>query len=148
MEWIKFTERKAAGEMIIRSEYKKILYLSLLYLSPGKNSGRKRFVKLFWLREIFKCRIKSGKHNRMPCSKVQRNGDFEEVLNWPLDRDSLITVNFSDIATVISDKCVNPESKRPYPVSMIEKAMKVIQILSTQISAHVLSDLSISNFMC
>ena len=31
----------------------------------------------------------------------------------------------SDIATVISDKCVNPESKRPYPVSMIEKAMKV-----------------------
>ena len=84
----------------------------------------------------------------MPCSKVQRNGDFEEVLNWPLDRDSLITVNFSDIATVISDKCVNPESKRPYPVSMIEKAMKVIQIPSTQISAHVLSDLSISNFMC
>ena len=84
----------------------------------------------------------------MPCSKVQRNDDFEEVLNWPLDRDSLITVNFSDIATVISDKCVNPESKRPYPVSMIEKAMKVIQIPSTQISAHVLSDLSISNFMC
>ena len=29
-----------------------------------------------------------------------------------------------DIATVISDKCVNPESKRPYPVSMIEKAMR------------------------
>ena len=84
----------------------------------------------------------------MPCSKVQRNDDFEEVHNWPLDRDSLITVNFSDIATVISDKCVNPESKRPYPVSMIEKAMKVIQIPSTQISAHVLSDLSISNFMC
>ena len=59
-----------------------------------------------------------------------------------LDRDSLITVNFSDIATVISDKCVNPESKRPYPVSMIEKAMKVIQILSTQISALAPSDLS------
>ena len=60
-----------------------------------------------------------------------------------LNRDSLITVNFSDIATVISDKCVNPESKRPYPVSMIEKAMKVIQILSTQSSALTLSDLSV-----
>lgn len=24
----------------------------------------------------------------------------------------------------ISDKCVNPETKRPYPVSIIEKAMK------------------------
>ena len=23
-----------------------------------------------------------------------------------------------------ADKCVNPETKRPYPVSMIEKAMK------------------------
>ena len=37
----------------------------------------------------------------------------------------LMKLILSDIATVISDKCVNPESKRPYPVSMIEKAMKV-----------------------
>lgn len=29
-----------------------------------------------------------------------------------------------DIATTVADKCVNPENKRPYPVSMIEKAMK------------------------
>ena len=33
-----------------------------------------------------------------------------------------------DIATVISNKCVNPESKRPYPVSIIEKAMKECHI--------------------
>ena len=31
---------------------------------------------------------------------------------------------WKDIATTVADKCVNPESKRPYPVSMIEKAMK------------------------
>ena len=36
--------------------------------------------------------------------------------------------SIADIATVISDKCVNPESKRPYPVSMIEKAMKECHI--------------------
>ena len=29
---------------------------------------------------------------------------------------------------MISDKCVNPESKRPYPVSIIEKAMKECHI--------------------
>ena len=29
-----------------------------------------------------------------------------------------------DIATTVADKCVNPENQRPYPVSMIEKAMK------------------------
>ena len=56
MEWIKFTERKAAAEMIIRSGYKKILYLSLLYLSPGENSGRKRFVKLISFKKSF-CRL-------------------------------------------------------------------------------------------
>ena len=31
---------------------------------------------------------------------------------------------FKEVATQVADKCVNPESKRPYPVSMIEKAMK------------------------
>ena len=38
--------------------------------------------------------------------------------------DNLYNTWVTDIATVISDKCVNPESKRPYPVSIIEKAMK------------------------
>ena len=32
---------------------------------------------------------------------------------------------FKDMATIIADKCVNPDTKRPYPVTMIEKAMKV-----------------------
>jgi len=33
-------------------------------------------------------------------------------------------VTLKDIATIVADKCVNPETKRPYPVGMIEKAMK------------------------
>lgn len=35
---------------------------------------------------------------------------------------------YIDIATVISNKCVNPDTKRPYPVSIIEKAMKECHI--------------------
>lgn len=31
-----------------------------------------------------------------------------------------------EVATTIADKTVNPETKRPYPVSMIEKAMKQV----------------------
>lgn len=31
---------------------------------------------------------------------------------------------FRDIATTVADKCVNPETRRPYPVGMIERAMK------------------------
>ena len=33
---------------------------------------------------------------------------------------------FRDIATIVADKCVNPETKRPYPVGLIERAMKDI----------------------
>lgn len=31
---------------------------------------------------------------------------------------------FKEIATIVAEKCVNPETKRPYPVTMIEKSMK------------------------
>ena len=41
---------------------------------------------------------------------------------------SIVWVLSSDIATVISNKCVNPDTKRPYPVSIIEKAMKECHI--------------------
>ena len=33
---------------------------------------------------------------------------------------------FRDIATIVSEKCVNPDTKRPYPVGVIESAMKEI----------------------
>ena len=33
---------------------------------------------------------------------------------------------FRDIATIVAEKCVNPETKRPYTVSLIERAMKDI----------------------
>jgi len=32
--------------------------------------------------------------------------------------------SYRDIATIVSEKCVNPETKRPYPVGVIESAMK------------------------
>ena len=31
---------------------------------------------------------------------------------------------FRDIATIIADKCLNPESRRPYTVTIIEKALR------------------------
>merc|ERR1712083_1208982 len=37
-------------------------------------------------------------------------------------------MGFKEVATTITEKCVNPETKRPYPVSMIEKAMKECHI--------------------
>lgn len=42
------------------------------------------------------------------------------------ERQAELSAMFKEIATTVADKCVNKESKRPYPVSMIEKAMKDI----------------------
>ena len=40
------------------------------------------------------------------------------------ERQSQFEAMFRDIATVVSDKCVNPETRRPYTVGVIERAMK------------------------
>lgn len=40
------------------------------------------------------------------------------------ERHAQLESSFRDIATIVADKCVNPETNRPYTVTMIEKAMK------------------------
>lgn len=40
------------------------------------------------------------------------------------ERQSQTEQLFKDIATTLADICLNPELKRPYPVTMIEKAIK------------------------
>uniref|UniRef100_A0AAZ1X9X1 Ribosome maturation protein SBDS n=1 Tax=Oreochromis aureus TaxID=47969 RepID=A0AAZ1X9X1_OREAU len=42
------------------------------------------------------------------------------------ERQSQLETMFRDIATIVAEKCVNPETKRPYTVSLIERAMKDI----------------------
>lgn len=42
------------------------------------------------------------------------------------ERQSQQEATLKEIATIIADKTVNPETKRPYPVSMIEKSMKQV----------------------
>jgi len=40
------------------------------------------------------------------------------------ERHAQLESMFRDIATIVADKCVNPDTNRPYTVTMIEKAMK------------------------
>lgn len=42
------------------------------------------------------------------------------------ERDAQLDTSFREIATIVADKCVNPRTKLPYPVGMIEKAMSDI----------------------
>ena len=42
------------------------------------------------------------------------------------ERGAVLTSLIRDIATIVSEKCLNPETKRPWPVSTIEKVMSDI----------------------
>lgn len=55
------------------------------------------------------------------CKEILEKGELQVS---DKERQSALDSMFKDIATTVSDKCVNPETKRPYPISMIEKAMK------------------------
>ena len=40
------------------------------------------------------------------------------------ERQSQLETMFRDIATIVAAKCVNPDTKRPYTVGVIERAIK------------------------
>lgn len=55
------------------------------------------------------------------CKEILAKGELQVS---DKERHTQLESLFKDIATNVADKCVNPETKRPYPVTMIEKAMK------------------------
>jgi ribosome maturation protein SDO1 len=42
------------------------------------------------------------------------------------ERESMLSSQFRDIATIVMHKTFNPETKRPYTISMIERLMRDI----------------------
>ncbi|XP_072024783.1 ribosome maturation protein SBDS-like [Amphiura filiformis] len=59
------------------------------------------------------------------CRKILAKGELQVSEK---ERHQQLDSMFTDIATIVAEKCVNPETKRPYTVGMIEKAMKDIHI--------------------
>lgn len=55
------------------------------------------------------------------CKEILAKGELQVS---DKERQSQIDQLFKDIATTVANKCLNPELKRPYPVTIIEKAMK------------------------
>lgn len=59
------------------------------------------------------------------CKEILSKGELQvSDKERQAEREAL----FREVATTVAEKCVNPETKRPYPVSMIEKAMKECHI--------------------
>lgn len=42
------------------------------------------------------------------------------------ERESQLTNQFRDIAMIVVDKTVNPETQRPYTISMVERLMREV----------------------
>lgn len=42
------------------------------------------------------------------------------------EREAQLSSQFRDIATIVMHKTVNPETERPYTISMIERLMKEV----------------------
>jgi ribosome maturation protein SDO1 len=59
------------------------------------------------------------------CKEILSKGELQVS---DKERQAQREALFKDVATTVADKCVNPETKRPYTVSMIEKAMKECHI--------------------
>ncbi|CAL8334251.1 unnamed protein product [Boreogadus saida] len=57
------------------------------------------------------------------CKQILSKGELQVS---DKERQGQLETMFRDIATIVAEKCVNPETKRPYTVSLIERAMKDI----------------------
>lgn len=58
-----------------------------------------------------------------PCEKILAKGELQVS---DKERQAQLETMFRDIATIVSEKCINPETRRPYTVNLIERAMKDI----------------------
>lgn len=58
-----------------------------------------------------------------PCGKILAKGELQVS---DKERQAQLETMFRDIATIVSEKCINPETRRPYTVNLIERAMKDI----------------------
>ncbi|XP_027854953.1 ribosome maturation protein SBDS [Xiphophorus couchianus] len=57
------------------------------------------------------------------CKQILSKGELQVS---DKERQSQLEAMFRDIATIVAEKCVNPDTKRPYTVGLIERAMKDI----------------------
>ncbi|KAM6933187.1 ribosome maturation protein SBDS [Xenentodon cancila] len=57
------------------------------------------------------------------CKQILAKGELQVS---DKERQNQLETMFRDIATIVAEKCVNPGTKRPYTVSLIERAMKDI----------------------
>ncbi|MCL4132252.1 UNVERIFIED_CONTAM: hypothetical protein GTU68_040503 [Idotea baltica] len=79
-------------------------------VSKGQVAKKEDLVKCFQMENQEKICLLILEKGELQVSDKERHNNLES--------------SFKEIATIVSDKCINPETKTPYTVTMIEKAMK------------------------
>lgn len=79
-------------------------------MSKGQVAKKEDLIKAF------------GKDNHVEiCKEILAKGELQVSEK---ERHANLESTFKEIATLVADKCVNPETNRPYPVTIIEKSIK------------------------
>lgn len=81
-------------------------------VSKGLVAKKEDLVKFFGQDDIKKVCIEILDKGELQISEKERQTQLESALK--------------DVATIVSEKCINSETRRPFPVSIIEKSMKQI----------------------
>ncbi|CAG2103100.1 unnamed protein product [Medioppia subpectinata] len=79
-------------------------------VSKGQTAKKEDLIKAFGTEDHMKACLEILSKGELQISEKERSHQLEGT--------------YKEIATIIADKCVNPETKRPYSVGMIEKCMK------------------------
>ncbi|KAJ3190096.1 hypothetical protein HDU85_000387 [Gaertneriomyces sp. JEL0708] len=95
----------------IESDLDNVLQIPQVFInvSKGQMANKDDLEKAFKTNDTNKIVLEILKKGELQVGEKERNQQLENLAK--------------DIATTVADKCVNPETKRPYTVTMIEKAM-------------------------
>lgn len=98
----------------VEKDIDEVLQTHTVFVNVSKGQGAKRedLVKAFGTEDTTEI-----------CKQILAKGELQVS---DKERNQQLESMFRDIATIVAEKCVNPETKRPYTVGMIERAMKDI----------------------
>ncbi|KAI9343444.1 ribosome maturation protein SBDS-like protein [Zopfochytrium polystomum] len=95
----------------IETDLDNVLQTHTVYVnvSKGQTASQEDLLKCFKTEDVDKIILEILRKGELQVGEKERTAQIETVVR--------------DVATTIAEKCINPETKRPYPVTMIEKAM-------------------------
>lgn len=107
-----YKNKVVAWRSNVEKDIDEVLQTHTVYTNVSKGQAAKK-------EDLIKC-FGSDDQAKI-CKEILAKGELQVSEK---ERHSQLESSFRDIATLVADRCVNPETKRPYPVSIIEKSMR------------------------